>query len=94
MEQTAVLTSYVPAPMLDYELEQTEIDATVTESLALMLFETGRITSGRAAALLGIPRLAFLALLHKRGIQYINLTREELEKEMEVLDELLPQGPA
>jgi predicted HTH domain antitoxin len=94
MPETATLTTHVPAPLLEYGLEQREIDDSVSEALALKLFETGRITSGVAARLLGMNRLAFLDLLHKRGIPYFDYTREELEKEMRVFDTLQAARPA
>ena len=86
MAEIATLTTHVPAPLLEYGLDQREIDDSVTEALALKLFEAGRITSGVAARLLSINRLAFLDLLHKHGIPYFNDSREELEKKQAALD--------
>jgi predicted HTH domain antitoxin len=94
MAEMATLTTQVPAPLLEYGLDQREIDDSVTKALALKLFETGRITSGVAANLLGINRLAFLDLLHKHGIPYFNYSREELEKKQAALDSFLSKMPA
>ena len=55
----------------------------------MKLFETGRITSGVAARLLGMNRLAFLDLLHRQGIPYVDYTREELEQEQVALEKVL-----
>ena len=88
MAEMATLTTHVPAPLLEYGLDQKEIDASVSEALALKLFERGSITSGVAARLLGMNRLAFLDLLHKHGIPYFDYSREELEKQMQALDTL------
>ena len=94
MAEMAILTTKVPAPLLEYGLDQREIDDSVTKALALKLFETGRITSGVAARLLDMNRLAFLDLLHKHGIPYFDYRREELEKEMQVPDALQAPRPA
>jgi predicted HTH domain antitoxin len=89
MAEMATLTTRVPAPLLEYGLDQREIDDSVTQALAMKLFETGRITSGVAARLLGINRLAFLDMLHRQGIPYFDYTREELEQERAALDKVL-----
>jgi predicted HTH domain antitoxin len=47
----------------------------------LALFAEGRISSGKAARLLNISRVEFLALLRARGIAYINYTPDELAEE-------------
>jgi predicted HTH domain antitoxin len=94
MTQMATLTVQVPAPFLECGLDQRDIDASVSETLALKLFESGRITSGSAARLLGINRLAFLDLLHTHGIPYFDYSREELEKRQETLDSFLSKMPA
>lgn len=49
---------------------------------AVKLFELGRISSGRAAELAGIPRIVFLHRLADYGVPIINLTREELEQDL------------
>lgn len=94
MVETAILTTHVPARLLEYGLDQSEIDDSVSKALALKLFESGRITSAAAARLLGMNRLAFLDLLHQRGIPYLDYSREELEKELQVLDGLRSTRPA
>jgi predicted HTH domain antitoxin len=94
MAEMATLTTHVPAPLLEYGLDQREIADSVSEALALKLFETGRITSGVAARLLNMNRLAFLDLLHKHGIPYFDNSREELEKKQATLNSLLSKTPA
>jgi predicted HTH domain antitoxin len=48
---------------------------------ALKLFEMQKISSGAAAELAGIPRVAFLSKLGSYGISTFRLTKEELEAE-------------
>ncbi len=48
---------------------------------AVKLFEMKRLSSGAAAALAGIPRVAFLSKLADYGVDTFDLTEEELAKE-------------
>ena len=56
--------------------------------IVLSLFSEERISSGKAARLLNISRIEFLALLNSRGIAYLNYTPEELEEEFVAVKEL------
>ena len=71
----------VPAPLLQLGIDQNEIQRRIAEWLVLALFAEGRISSGKAARLLNISRVEFLALLRARGIAYINYTPDELAEE-------------
>jgi hypothetical protein len=64
----------VPTPLLQYGFDQNEIQRRLVEWLVLSLFAEGHISSGKAARLLNITRVEFLALLRARGIAYINCT--------------------
>ena len=48
---------------------------------AVKLYELGRLSSGSAAALAGIPRVAFLARLGDYGVDTFSLSEEELLRE-------------
>ena len=50
--------------------------------LAIKLFELGKLTSGKAAELAGMPRVAFLHILDRYGVSAINLQAEEVEYEL------------
>jgi predicted HTH domain antitoxin len=78
----------VPAPLLQFGLDQNEIQRRVTEWLVLSLFAEGRISSGKAARLLNTSRVEFLALLRARGMAYIDYTAEELAEEFAALEAL------
>ena len=47
-------------------------------AMAVKLFEMKRLSSGMAAQLAGVDRVAFLLSLHKYNVNMIDLTREEL----------------
>jgi predicted HTH domain antitoxin len=48
---------------------------------AVKLFELGRLSSGAAAMLAGIPRTLFLASLANYGVDTFRLTEEDLKAE-------------
>lgn len=70
----------IPAPLLRFGLSEADIQHRVTEWLVLSLFAEGHVSSGKAAQLLNMSRIEFLALLRSRGIAYINYSPEELEE--------------
>ena len=51
--------------------------------LAAKLYEIGRLSSGRAAELAGLGRVAFFDILKSYKVPVANLTREELKKDFE-----------
>ncbi len=48
---------------------------------AVKLFELGRLSSGAAARLAGIPRVVFLSKLADYGVDTFDLSEEELRRE-------------
>ena len=65
-----------------------DVDARVREALVIHLVREGRISSGRGAELLGMPKDAFRELLWQHGVPYSDLTYEEL------LEDVRAAGPA
>lgn len=51
--------------------------------VAAKLYELGRISSGRAAEIAGMKRVAFLSELGRHRISVINYSPEELEREIQ-----------
>ena len=78
----------VPTPLLNLGFDQSEIQRRVNEWLVLSLFTEGYISSGKAARLMDISRVEFLALLRTRGIAYINYTPDELAAEFAAVEAL------
>lgn len=58
--------------------------------LAVKLFELGKLTSGKAAELAGMPRVAFLHILSRYNVPAINLQDEEIEHEIDAARKLMP----
>ena len=48
---------------------------------AVKFFELGRLSSGAAARLAGLPRTVFLSKLADYGVDTFDLTKEQLEME-------------
>lgn len=78
----------VPAPLLQYGLDQSEIQRRLVEWLVLSLFTEGHVSSGKAARLLNTTRIEFLALLRSRGIAYLNYSPDELNEEFEAVEKM------
>lgn len=72
----------VPTELLAYGLQPDDIQHQVLEWLVLSLFKDERISSGKAARLLGLTRIEFLALLRRRGIAYVDYSPAELGDEL------------
>lgn len=49
---------------------------------AVKLFELGRLSSGRAAQLAGVSRVEFLECLGRYGVSPLDLSEEELRRDI------------
>jgi predicted HTH domain antitoxin len=78
----------VPSELLQFGIDQGEVQRRVNEWLVLSLFSDGQISSGKAARFLGISRIEFLATLQRHGVAYINYTPDELVEEFVAADHL------
>ena len=58
-----------------------QVGDTLRMAAAVKLFELGRISSGVAAHLAGVPRVVFLSRLADYGVNTFQLTEEQLLKE-------------
>lgn len=53
------------------------------ELIVLELYRQGEVSSGKAAALLGLEREAFIRQASEQGIPYFQLEGEELQRELD-----------
>jgi len=91
--QESTIQIRVPYSLLEYGLRAEEIQQQVAEWLTLSLFVDGRVSSGKAASLLGLSRIQFLQLLRRRGISYIDYAPEEMAEELTAVKALDPDDP-
>ena len=54
-----------------------------TVALAVVFFQTGRLTSGQAAAMCGMNRVDFLFEAGRQGVAVADLDGDELDREVE-----------
>jgi len=59
------------------------VAATIRLAAAVKLYEIGRLSSGAAASLAGLPRTVFLSKLADFGVATFTLSREELQRDLE-----------
>jgi predicted HTH domain antitoxin len=50
-------------------------------ALAAKLYEQGRLSSGKAAGIAGMDRVAFLVSLHRANVAAIDLDEDEMQRE-------------
>jgi predicted HTH domain antitoxin len=58
-----------------------EVADALRMAAAVKLYELGKLSSGAAAMLAGVPRVVFLAKLADYGVDSFDLTDEQLAKE-------------
>ena len=63
-------------------LTRKEVSDALLRSYLISLYRHDSISSGKAARLLGVHRLAFIRMLDQEGVPYIDYTSEELEQEI------------
>ncbi len=60
----------------------------IKEAAVLELYREGKISSGKAAEILGMERFEFIRYAGMKGIPYIRMTPDELKEEFKLLEKL------
>jgi predicted HTH domain antitoxin len=63
-------------------LNKREMNQNIRLMAALKMFELGKLSSGKAAELAGMPRVQFLETCGQYKVSVFNYSPEELEKEL------------
>ena len=79
------------ALLIEIGLSPQEASAALLRAFVLSLYRQDRISSGKAARLLGVHRLAFIHMLAEENIPYLDYTSEELEDEIKAVRQWPPQ---
>jgi predicted HTH domain antitoxin len=67
--------------LLSLKLSDEAAAAEIRLAASMKLYELGRLSSGAAARLAGIPRTLFLSKLADYGVDTFRLTDDELERQ-------------
>jgi predicted HTH domain antitoxin len=67
--------------LLALKISEADLGEALRMVAAVKLFEMGRLSSGAAAQLAGVPRVVFLSRLADYGVDTFKLTEEELQRE-------------
>ena len=73
---------YPPEVLWALQQEPQEFEADARLLLALKLYETGRLSTGLAAKLAGVPRSAFIFLLSRYELSPFGQSPDELEDDL------------
>lgn len=78
-----------PSEVLDMLTTTYQDNAEVLKEAAVLeLYREGRLSSGKAAEILGMDRFEFIRYAGKKGIPFIRITPEELEEEVKILGKI------
>lgn len=77
--------SFPRALLFDTGMTPEEAGHALFRAFVLSLYRQDRISSGKAAQLLGVHRLAFIQMLAEEGISYLDCTSAELDDELATL---------
>jgi predicted HTH domain antitoxin len=74
---------YPPELLWALQQEPEEFEAEARLLLAVKLYETGKLSTGLAARLAGVPRVTFMFLLGQYSLSPFGESPDELEEDLE-----------
>ncbi|MBC8253918.1 MAG: UPF0175 family protein [Ardenticatenia bacterium] len=80
----SVLTiEYPPEVLWALQQDPGEFEAEARLLLAVKMFETGKLSTGLAARLAGVPRITFMFLMGQYGLSPFGETADEIEEDLD-----------
>ena len=76
-----IIFSIPDETLVALKVKPEDLGSEIRLAAAVKLYEFGRISSGAAAKLAGIPRTLFLTKLPDYGVDTFKLTEQELQQE-------------
>lgn len=73
---------YPPELLWALQQEPEEFESEARLLLAVKMYETGKLTTGLAAKLAGVPRVTFMFLLGKYGLSPFGESPDEIEEDL------------
>jgi predicted HTH domain antitoxin len=73
---------YPPEVLWALQEEPAEFEAEARLLLAIKFYETGKLSTGLAARLAGVPRVTFVYLLGRYGLSAFGETADDLEGDL------------
>jgi len=73
------------------DIDKQEIQKTLGKLFVLHLFKTGKVSSGKAAEMLGITKREMLEIICSEGIPYYDYDEKEIEQEFEAVEKCLSE---
>ncbi len=80
---------FFPSEVLEALSSSYQDDAEIIKEAAVLEFyREGRLSSGKAAEILGMERFEFIRYAGRKGIPFIRISAEELDEEVRLLEEI------
>jgi len=79
---TSLTIEYPPEVLWALQQEPQEFEADARLLLAIKLYEIGRLSTGLAAKLAGVPRSAFIFMLGRYRLSPFGQTSDELKEDL------------
>lgn len=87
-----LIVAYPPALEQAVQTTTEELEAEIRLMAALKMFELGKLSSGKAAQLAGMSRVAFLEACGRYRVAVFNYPPEDLEAELQADLDALQSG--